>query len=146
MTIQRPRGPKPTLKHLAFLEAMTEHREHSPEGRELRASLLTLRLFDEWLLLGSLVVEGSSPMLRATRIAVDALRDDGELQSVLGRIVDGILMVRNPDAAAVLPRLAPLADLFESRGATALAEDVRRLLGAQDTPPLRVSAPSEAVA
>lgn len=147
MSIRRPRGPKPTLKHLAFLEAMTEYPAQSAEWRALHASLLTLRLFDEWMLLGAVVAEGASPMMRATRGAVDALHEDSELQYHLARVVDGVLMLRDADARAVLPRLAALAELLRTRGATALASDIDQVVG-NSTPgsPRRVSAPTEAMA
>ncbi len=146
MSIRRPRGPKPTLKHLAFLEAMINRDERSAEGRALRASLLTLRLFDEWVLIGAVVADGASPSVRATRAAVDALHEDADLHFVLTRVVDGILMLRDADANAVLPRLAALADLYSQRGATALAADIRDVLGIF-TPGerARISAPTEAI-
>lgn len=147
MSIRRPRGPKPTLKHLAFLEAMTEHPVRSAESRALHASLLTLRLFDEWMSLGAIVAEGTTPIVRATRSAVDALHEDSDLQFLLSRIVDGMLMLRDPDATAVLPRLAALAELYAHRGETALAADVRVTVGshAPGAAP-RISAPTEAMA
>ncbi len=147
MSIRRPRGPKPTLKHLAFLEAMTNHPEQSAESRALHASLLTLRLVDEWMLLGAVVAEGASPMMRATRATVAALHEDSDLQYLLTRIVDGVLMLRDSDAHAVLPRLAALAELFRTRGAIGLADDVDRLAGNSTSgSPQRVSAPTEAMA
>ncbi len=144
MSIRRPRGPKPALKHLAFLEAMIEQREQSIQARALRASFLTLRLFDEWMLQGAMVTDGTSPMLRATRAAVEGLQDDGDLQYLLGRIVDGMLMLRDSHPSAVLPRLAALADLFARRGQPALAADIDLLVGSPAVLAARASAPTEA--
>lgn len=147
MSIRRPRGPKPSLKHLAFLEAMIELPELSAHSRGLRASFLTLRLFDEWTLRGAAVTDGNSPMLRATSAAVDALQDDRELQLLLTRIVDGMLTLRDLPPSGVLSRVAALADLYTQRGEHPLAADVRLLAGAS-TPSeaARESAASEVVA
>lgn len=130
MSIRRPRGPKPALKHLAFLEAMIEQPESSAKARALRASLLTLRLFDEWALRGAVVTEGNTSMLRATSAAVDAVQEDGDLQSLLTRIIDGMLTLRDFPSSSLLPRLAALADLYAQRGEHMLAADVRLLAGA----------------
>ena len=147
MSIRRPRGPKPTLKHLAFFEAMTQHAQPSREYRALHAALLTLRLFDEWMQLGSLVAEGATPIMRTTRETVDALHEDGDLQFMLGRIIEGIQMLREPDATAVLPRLAALEELYTTRGESILAADVRDTLARHAAgAPVRVSGPREAVA
>jgi hypothetical protein len=129
------------------MEAMLEHPEHTPTGRALRAALLTLRLFDEWMALGAIVAEGASPIVRTTRAAVDAVPEDGDLQFHLTRIVDGILMLREPDASAVLPRVVALAELYAQRGESALAGDVRALVVAHGHgAPQRISAPTEALA
>lgn len=146
MSIRRPRGPTPALKHLAFLEAMIELPEQSAQSRVLRASLLTLRLYDEWMLEGAMVTDAASPMLRATRAAVEGLPDDGDFRLLLARILDGMLMLRDSQPSAVLPRLAALADLFAQRGEPALAADIRLLIGSPAVPSARESAPSEAVA
>jgi hypothetical protein len=147
MSIRRPRGPKPSLKHLAFLEAMIEQPEQSAHSRGLRASFLTLRLFDEWALRGAAVMEDSTPMRGATSAAVDALQDDRDLQALLTRIVDGMLTLRDLPPSGVLPRVAALAELYAQRGEHALAADIRLLAGAA-APSLatRESAAAEVVA
>lgn len=147
MSIRRPRGPKPTLKHLAFLEAMTKHAEPTKEFRALRAALLTLRLFDEWMSLGTLVADGAAPIVRATRADIDALHDDSDLHFALSRIVDGILMLREPDASPVLPRLAALAELYGQRAERALADSIRdELTRFAAGATVRISSPTEALA
>lgn len=128
MSIRRPRGPKPTLKHLAFLEAMNNHASQSAEYRALYASWLTLRLFDAWSTLGSLVADDDAPAFVATRSTVAAASEDHDLQLALSRIIEGIHTLREPDVAAVLPRVAALGALYAERGAAVLAADVEALV------------------
>lgn len=128
MSIRRPRGPKPILKHLAFLEALSEYTAPSASYRAVLAGLLTLRLFDQWRSLGPIVADGRAPIVRATRGAVGAV-EDSDLQFLLTRIVDGMLMLRESDANAVQLRLAALADHYAQRGALALEADVRQMIG-----------------
>lgn len=147
MSIRRPRGPKPALKHLAFFESMLQHTERSAQWRALRASLLTLRLVDEWMLLGVVVADGNTAIVRATRSAVNALHDDSDLQFLLTRVVDGILMLRDADTSAVTPRLAALAELYTQRGASGLAADIRQSAGsALPVAAARDASPTEAMA
>lgn len=147
MSIRRPRGPKPALKHLAFLESMMEHTEPSAEWRALRASLLTLRLVDEWMLSAAVIADGNTAIARATRAAVNALHEDSDLQFLLTRVVDGILMPRDADANAVTPRLAALAELYTQRRASGLAADIRQFTGsALPVTAASTASPTEAMA
>jgi len=147
MSIRRPRRPKPILKHVAFLEAMRSVPTTSAEYRALHAALLTLRLFDAWSTVGAVVVSADAPALRATRAAVDAAPEDPDLQHALSRVVDGIAMLGEPGASALLPRLTALATLYRERGVSMLADDVSAIVdGVASGAHARISAPVEVMA
>lgn len=124
MPIRRPRGPKPTLRHVAFLEAAASLPERSPARDAHQAGFLTLRLLDEWVSLGGLVSEATSQSQKATRAAVEAISGDGEVQTALTRIVDAVMMLHDADAQPVLPRVFAYGSLLEHRGQITLAADV----------------------
>jgi tetratricopeptide (TPR) repeat protein len=124
MPIRRPRGPKPTLRHLPFLEAMATSEEGKHEYREARATFLALRHLDHWIALGA---GGGAPTDRSTTItqeALGALGDDTELRSALESIVSAIPELSDADAQPVLPRVFALGSLLERRGRTRQAADV----------------------
>lgn len=124
MPIRRPRGPKPVLKHLAFLEAADALPADAPDRLSYTASFLTLRLFDEWMASGALLADPEFPAHAAARTAVAALSQDTEVQTSLQRILDAVTMLHDPDAQPVLPRLYAFGGLLEHRGAAAMACDV----------------------
>lgn len=124
MPIRRPRGPKPTLRHLAFLEVMSNAAEGSPEYREARACFLALRHLDHWI---ALAADGGAPTERsttATQEALAAISDDTELRSMLSAIVQGMPQLSDADWQPLMPRLYALGSLLERRGQTRLAGDV----------------------
>lgn len=124
MPIRRPRGPKPVLRHLAFLETMAGAPESAPEHREARACFLTLRHLDSWIALGA---DGGAPTDRssaATAEALGAVEEDTELRSALVAITNAIPILSNADAQPVLPRVFALGSLLESRGRMRHAADV----------------------
>jgi tetratricopeptide (TPR) repeat protein len=124
MPIRRPRGPKPTLRHLPFLEAMAASGEGSPEYREARAAFLALRHLDHWISLGA---AGGAPTERSTSItqeALSALGEDTELKSALQSIVSAVPELSDADAQPVLPRVFALGSLLERRGKNRQATDV----------------------
>lgn len=92
----------------------------------LRAGFLSLRLFDAWLERGADVVRAGTQQLTATRAAVFAITDDGEVRDALVRVIDAMVMLQDADAQPVLPRLMAYAALLDARGETALATDVYR--------------------
>ena len=84
MPIRRPRGPKPALKHIAFLEAMDRLPEASDDRKPLEAAFLSLRVLDSWMWLGTEVAEPTSQVLTAAKTAVQtAMTTDGEVASAL---------------------------------------------------------------
>ncbi len=124
MPIRRPRGPKPALRHLAFLQTMSEAPEASPEHVEARATFLALRHLDHWIALGA---DGGAPTERsttATQEALAALGGDAELRAALTSVVAAIPELSDADAQPVLPRVFALGSLLEQRGRTRQAADV----------------------
>lgn len=124
MPIRRPRGPKPTLRHVAFLEAIAALPEKSAGRKALEAGFLTLRHLDEWMKVGSLVADADSQAYQATKAAIDAIRDDTETRTALHRILEAAMMLYEPDAQPVLPRVFAYGSMLEHRGQLALAADV----------------------
>lgn len=124
MPIRRPRGPKPVLRHLAFLEMLERAPEGSVAHRASSASFLTLRLLDHWISLGADMASDESSAHSSARGVVASLTDDGELQASLGSIIDAIVALNEPDAQPLLPRVFALGKLLEQRGQLVAAADV----------------------
>ncbi len=128
MPIRRPRTPKPSLRHIVFLETMAQTSATSPLPSGAHATFLTLRLLDHWIPLGAALASPDAPAHRATRLAVNAIAGDVELRRALGAVIDAIAALREPDAQPVLPLLRALAMLLEDRGLTAQAGDVHETI------------------
>lgn len=124
MPIRRPRAPKPALRHVAFMETMASAPERSPLHDGAYAALLTLRLLDHWLTLGSELADPNVSAHRAAREAVNAIQGDAEMRAALSSILNAICSLQEPDAQPVLPRVYALGGLIERRGLLADASDV----------------------
>jgi tetratricopeptide (TPR) repeat protein len=124
MPIRRPRGPKPVLRHVAFLELMSIAPETSVAHRGSQASFLTLRLLENWIALGEDLAMPESSAQQAARSAVGALSDDEELRASLGSVIDAVSALQQPDPQPVLPRVYALGKLYEQRGLMPQAADV----------------------
>jgi tetratricopeptide (TPR) repeat protein len=124
MPIRRPRGPKPTLRHVSFLEAAAALPESSPTRATAQAGFLTLRFLDEWVSLGGLIADPATQAHTATKQSVDALAHDTEARTAMGRIIEAITMLHDPDAQPVLPRVFAFGSMLEHRGQLAQAADV----------------------
>jgi hypothetical protein len=125
MTIRRPRTPVPTLRHAAFFEALAGIPSYHAEARALTATLLTLRLGDEWLRRGTAAVDDPETSLSATRRAIDACDDDAILQAALRQVVDAMCTVKDPDPYVLRARLEPIAAIWDARQQPQLAADIR---------------------
>ena len=124
MPIRRPRGPKPSLRHVAFLEAAAASPESSPARATAQAGFLTLRFLDEWVSLGGLIADPATQAHTATKQAVDALTHDTEARTAMGRIIEAITMLHDPDAQPVMPRVFAFGSMLEHRGQLAQTADV----------------------
>lgn len=125
MSIRRPRTPVPTLRHAVFFEALAGLPSYGADARALTATLLTLRLADEWLRSGAVAIDAATGAVAATRRAIDACNDDPSLQLALRGVVDAMCTVTDPDAFVLAARLEPVAALWEARQQPQLAADVR---------------------
>ena len=124
MPIRRPRTPKPALRHLAFLETMAGAPEQSPLYDGAYATLLTLRLLDHWLALGSDLADPNMTAHRVARESVVGLRGDAEMRAALLSILNAIASLQQPDPQPVLPRVYALGGLIERRGLLREAGDI----------------------
>ena len=112
------------LQHVPFFEALARAKEGSPEWRLTSAGLVTLRLFDAWLVEGPSVVAADAWGLRAVRDAIEAVDVDISLKAILASVVDamqGAPVVRIP---VVAPRLLAYGRALQFSGQFSLAADV----------------------
>lgn len=122
------------LQHVPFFEALSRTKEGSPEWRLTSAGLVTLRLFDAWLVEGPSVVSPGSWGLRAVREAIDVMEPGSSSKAILISIVDameGAGMVRVP---LVAPRLLAYARALQFDGRWELAAEVHRTVIAHAHP------------
>jgi tetratricopeptide (TPR) repeat protein len=94
------------------------------ERQPLEAAFLTLRLLDHWVALGAEMAEPTGQVLAAARDAIEKASSDSETQASLRGVIEAIVMLQDPDAQPLLPRVFAYAGLLEQRGALALAADV----------------------
>jgi hypothetical protein len=120
-TIRRPRGPQPALRHLAFFEVLADLPPYSAEWRAVSATLLTLRLADEWRRSGIAALDETGRALGATRRAIAMCGDDLELQHALTGVVDAMCLLGAPDTYALSVRLRAVAGVWSQRQAPQLA-------------------------
>jgi len=109
------------LQHVPFFEALSRAEEGSPEWRLTSAGLVTLRLFDAWLVEGPSVVAAGAWGRRAVREAIDAMEPGSSSKAILMSIVDAMEsagMVRVP---LVAPRLLAYARALQFDGRWELA-------------------------
>jgi len=123
MPIRRPRGPKPALRYLAFLEMMAAARSRN-ELRGALSTFATLRLFDHWVALGAEMVEEDGRAHTITLRTVRSLRHDPRLRAALRSILDALVLLQEPDAHALAARLFALAELYEERAQFTPAAEV----------------------
>jgi hypothetical protein len=98
--------------------------ERTPVHEGAFATLLTLRLLDHWLALGSDLADPNMTAHRSARDAVTAFRGDAEWRAALLSILNAISALQQPDAQPVLPRVYALGGLIERRGLLTEAGDI----------------------
>ena len=125
---------KPRLLHLPFFEALARATENSPEWRLTTAGLVTLRLFDAWLIEGPSVVTGDAWGLRAVREAIGDIDAGAPAKSILASIVDAMESARMVRPSLLAPRLLAYARALQFDGRFALAADVHRTIIAHSHP------------
>lgn len=115
---------EPTLLHLPFFEALAATDEESPQWRLTSAGLVTLRLFDAWVVEGPSVVAADAWGLRAIRDAIERLQSSSNIKAILGSVVDAMEASDTVRVAVVAPRLLAYARALQFDGAFRLAADV----------------------
>jgi tetratricopeptide (TPR) repeat protein len=122
------------LQHISFFGALARAKEDSAEWRLTSAGLVTLRLFDAWVVEGPSVVAADAWGLRAVRQAIDAVDAGSSQKTILASIVDAMEaagMVRVP---LVAPRLLAYARALQFDARWELAADVHRTVIAHAHP------------
>ena len=125
---------EPKLQHLPFFEALARAKEGSTEWRLTSAGLVTLRLFDAWLVEGPAVVAGDAWGLRAVRESIEAVDAGSSSKAILASIVDSMQETHAVRVPLVAPRLLAYARALQFEGRWDLAADVHRTVIAHAHP------------
>lgn len=123
MPIRRPRGPRPALRYLAFLEAMAAAGSEAELRRDL-AAFATLRLLDHWIDQGAEMADREMLAHRMTRRAVRAMDRADPLRGLLEQVLRAIEMLLEPDAHSLGSRILAIGEHYESNGRFAEAAEV----------------------
>jgi tetratricopeptide (TPR) repeat protein len=115
---------EPKILHLPFFEALARTEENSPEWRLTSAGLVTLRLFDAWVVEGPSVVAADAWGLRAVREAIERLQTGSNIKAILCSVVDAMEASGVVHMPVVAPRLLAYGRALQFEGAFALAADV----------------------
>src|SRR5918992_2809009 len=115
---------EPKLLHLPFFETLARTQEGSAEWRLTSAGLVTLRLFDAWVVEGPSVVAADSWGLRAVRESIEGLRSGSNVKAILGSVVDAMEASDSVRVPVVAPRLLAYGRALQFEGAFTLAADV----------------------
>lgn len=125
---------EPQLQHLPFFEALAHAKEGSADWRLTSAGLVTLRLFDAWLVEGPSVVSADAWGLRAVREAIEAVEHGSAARSILASIVDAMEGAGTVRVPLVAPRLLAYARALQFDARWELAADVHRTVIAHAHP------------
>lgn len=125
---------EPKLQHTPFFEALSRTKDGSLEWRLTSAGLVTLRLFDAWLVEGPDVVAADAWGLRAVREAIDAVEGGSSTKAILESIVDAMEEAHRVRVPLVAPRLLAYARALQFEGRWDLAADVHRTVIAHAHP------------
>lgn len=125
---------EPRLLHIPFFEALSRVEEGSAEWRLTTAGLVTLRLFDAWLVEGPTVVAADAWGLRAVREAIDDVDAGCTSRGILASIVDAMEGSPTVRVPVVAPRLLAYARALQFEGRWELAADVHHTVIAHAHP------------
>lgn len=115
------------LPHYAFFEALARcENESCAEWRTTSAGLLTLRLFDDWVMEGGSAVSLDSWGLRCVRESISAIDAGSSVRALLTSLVDSMQLARHARVAVVAPRLMAYARALQFEAKWSLAADVYR--------------------
>lgn len=120
-------GSQVKLPHYAFFEALARcESETCAEWRTTSAGLLTLRLFDDWVMEGGSAVSLDSWGLRCVRESISAIDSGSSVRALLTSLVDSMQLARHARVAVVAPRLMAYARALQFDAKWTLAADVYR--------------------
>src|SRR5208283_1863928 len=100
--MKRARTTTLGLKHLPFFEAVSEAAENSPNAHAATAGLLILRLIDNWVLAGPMMVEPESVSVKSVRKAIMRLAPADPSREVLLGLINAMQTVREVDVQLAL--------------------------------------------
>ena len=125
----------PSLKHLAFFEALAAHEGGEDSSwRALSAGLIVLRLVDAWIEEGQHVATSDAWGMRAVRSAIDELDDTTPIRAILASVVNAVEQSKTVELHALAPRLMAYAQVLEYDAKWPLAIDVYRTIIAHTHP------------
>lgn len=122
------------LLHLPFFEALACTDEGSAEWRLTTAGLVTLRLFDGWVVEGPSVVADDAWGLRAVREAISEIDAGSQAKSILTSLVDAMEGARIVRIPLIAPRLIAYGRCLQLDARFELAADVYRTVLARAHP------------
>lgn len=125
---------EPKLQHLPFFEALARSKEGSAEWRLTSAGLVTLRLFDAWIVEGPAVVACDAWGLHAVRDAIAGIDAGSQAKPILTSLVDAMEAAGVVRIPLVAPRLIAYGRSLQLDGRFELAADVYRTVLAHAHP------------
>ena len=114
------------LQHQPFFEALAACDESSPAWRGMSAGLVTLRLFDAWMLEGRSVIAHDGWGVRSVREEIQLVGHGSAIRALLTSAVDAMEQAPAFSATTIAPRLMAYARALQFDGQWALAADVYR--------------------
>lgn len=115
---------EPKLLHLPFFEALASAEEGTSDWRLTSAGLVTLRLFDAWIVEGPSVVAADAWGLHAVRDAIDAIDAGSSCKAILSSIIDAMENAESVRVPLVAPRLLAYGRALQFDGRFPMAADV----------------------
>src|SRR3569833_2897613 len=121
------------LKHLAFFEELGKMDESDAGWRAVSAGLVTMRLVDRWIAVGS-TSKLDSWSVSAAREAIALVSDGTPIRRILTSVVDVMVACTATDMHALSPRLMAYGQALEYEARWLLASDVYATIAAYTHP------------
>jgi tetratricopeptide (TPR) repeat protein len=112
------------LRHLPFFEEIASRNEGTPEWSAATAGIVVLRLVDAWIEDGPRVMATDDWGMRSVRSAIDEVRSNEKLRSILLSVVDLLETSTIVDMGKLAPRMMAYGQLLEYDATWTLAADV----------------------
>jgi tetratricopeptide (TPR) repeat protein len=118
----------PTIRHLAFFEALGTLEEGTTEWHATTAGFVVLRLVDAWFDEGAHIAAADAWGLNAVRDAVGAMPAGDPARTILGGVVDAVATAGRTDFSVVATRLSAYGRALHFDAKWRLAADVYETL------------------